>query len=291
MVVPDGEPVGAAIRALLTQQPAVVITSGGTGLSPDDRTPEMTLPLLDREIPGIMEGIRQAGTAKTPHAMLSRGHAGAAGTDFHHQPARITQGGHGRSVRPGPGDRAPVRPVGGRTWRTEASFEVVTAVLSAEPISVDQAIAAVESETAGAVVSFSGVVRNHDGGKPVDRLSYSAHPTARKVLADVVAQLVAEQAAAAGRRHGSAGPDLGRAPGGAAGNRRPCPCLRRIGRPPRAGLRRVLRARGPGQGAGADLEGTVLQRRHRRVGRGRGVRARSPAGSRGRGAREHAVRA
>ncbi|MFP3463473.1 molybdenum cofactor biosynthesis protein MoaE [Arthrobacter globiformis] len=81
---------------------------------------------------------------------------------------------------------------------TEASFEVVTAVLSAEPISVDQAIAAVESDTAGAVVSFSGVVRNHDGGKPVDRLSYSAHPTARKVLDDVVAQLVAEQAEAAG---------------------------------------------------------------------------------------------
>ncbi|MFE4836624.1 molybdenum cofactor biosynthesis protein MoaE [Arthrobacter sp. NPDC056691] len=81
---------------------------------------------------------------------------------------------------------------------TEASFEVVTAVLSTEPISVDQAIAAVESETAGAVVSFSGVVRNHDGGKPVDRLSYSAHPTARTVLDDVVAQLVAEQAGAAG---------------------------------------------------------------------------------------------
>ena len=82
MVVPDGEPVSAAIRALLTQQPAVVITSGGTGLSPDDRTPEMTLPFLDREIPGIMEGIRQAGIGKTPLAMLSRGHAGAAGRTF-----------------------------------------------------------------------------------------------------------------------------------------------------------------------------------------------------------------
>ena len=86
---------------------------------------------------------------------------------------------------------------------TEASFEVVHAVLSTEPISVDQAIAAVESETAGAVVSFSGVVRNHDGGKPVDRLSYSAHPTARQVLDDVVTQLVAEQAEAAA----TAGPD------------------------------------------------------------------------------------
>lgn len=79
---------------------------------------------------------------------------------------------------------------------TEAAFEVVRAVLSADPISVDQAIAAVESDTAGAVVSFSGVVRNHDGGKAVERLSYSAHPTAHQVMADVVARLVAEQNAA-----------------------------------------------------------------------------------------------
>jgi molybdopterin synthase catalytic subunit len=75
---------------------------------------------------------------------------------------------------------------------TETDFEVVSAILSAEPISVVQAIAAVESDTAGAVVSFSGVVRNHDGGKAVDRLSYSAHPTAHQVMADVVATLVAE---------------------------------------------------------------------------------------------------
>lgn len=80
---------------------------------------------------------------------------------------------------------------------TEA-FEVVRAVLSADPISVDQAIAAVESNTAGAVVSFSGVVRNHDGGKAVQRLSYSAHPTAHQVMADVVARLVAEQDAEGG---------------------------------------------------------------------------------------------
>jgi molybdopterin synthase catalytic subunit len=80
---------------------------------------------------------------------------------------------------------------------TEPMFDVVHAVLSAEPISVGQAIAAVESDTAGAVVSFSGVVRNHDGGKPVQRLSYSAHPTAHQVLADVVAALIAEQTGSA----------------------------------------------------------------------------------------------
>jgi molybdopterin synthase catalytic subunit len=87
---------------------------------------------------------------------------------------------------------------------TEAAFEVVNAVLSAEPISVDQAIAAVESDTAGAVVSFSGVVRNHDGGKAVERLSYSAHPTAHQVMADVVARLAAEQQAARGEGDGGA---------------------------------------------------------------------------------------
>lgn len=78
LVVPDGAPVGAALRAVLTQHPAVVLTSGGTGLSPDDQTPEMTLPLIDREIPGIMEAIRAAGLTKTPMAALSRGHAGLA---------------------------------------------------------------------------------------------------------------------------------------------------------------------------------------------------------------------
>ena len=81
---------------------------------------------------------------------------------------------------------------------TETGFEIVHAVLSAEPISVEQAIAAVESDTAGAVVSFSGVVRNHDGGKQVSRLSYSAHPTAHQVMADVVAGLVAEHSVPAG---------------------------------------------------------------------------------------------
>ncbi len=75
---------------------------------------------------------------------------------------------------------------------TEAKFDVVAAILSDAPISVDQAIAAVESDTAGAVVSFSGVVRNHDGGKAVQRLSYTAHPSAEQVLADVVAGLLAD---------------------------------------------------------------------------------------------------
>ncbi|MDJ0313717.1 molybdenum cofactor biosynthesis protein MoaE [Arthrobacter sp. H35-D1] len=69
------------------------------------------------------------------------------------------------------------------------NVDVVYAALSTEAISVDAAIAAVESDAAGAVVSFSGVVRNHDGGKDVTRLSYSAHPLATGVLNDIVSSL------------------------------------------------------------------------------------------------------
>jgi len=81
VVVPDGDPVGAAIAAAVAGGSRVVLTTGGTGLTPTDQTPEVTRPLLDREIPGIAESIRAAGVAKgIPTAMLSRGLAGLAGT-------------------------------------------------------------------------------------------------------------------------------------------------------------------------------------------------------------------
>lgn len=72
---------------------------------------------------------------------------------------------------------------------------IVQAVLSDQPLSVDDAaLAAVQSDTAGAVVSFSGVVRNHDGGRAVERLTYTAHPTAHQILIDVVEAVAAEYA-------------------------------------------------------------------------------------------------
>jgi molybdenum cofactor synthesis domain-containing protein len=77
VVVPDGDPVGDAIRAAVEAGARVVLTTGGTGLTPTDRTPEVTRPLLDREVPGIAEAIRAYGTAKgVPTAALSRGLAG-----------------------------------------------------------------------------------------------------------------------------------------------------------------------------------------------------------------------
>jgi molybdenum cofactor synthesis domain-containing protein len=79
-VVPDGEPVAEALSSALNAEPAVVVTTGGTGISPTDATPDMTRRVLDREVPGIAEALRAAGVAKgVPTAMLSRGVAGVAG--------------------------------------------------------------------------------------------------------------------------------------------------------------------------------------------------------------------
>jgi molybdenum cofactor synthesis domain-containing protein len=79
VVVPDGEPVVAALRAAVADGVNVVLTSGGTGITPTDRTPDVTGALLDYEIPGIAEAIRAYGRDKVPTAALSRGLAGVAG--------------------------------------------------------------------------------------------------------------------------------------------------------------------------------------------------------------------
>ena len=80
VVVPDGEPVAEAIRAAVSSGARAVLTTGGTGLTPTDRTPEVTRPLLDREVPGIAEAIRAYGAGKgVPTAALSRGLAGVSG--------------------------------------------------------------------------------------------------------------------------------------------------------------------------------------------------------------------
>jgi molybdenum cofactor synthesis domain-containing protein len=79
VVVPDGAPVGEAIRAALADRVDVVVTSGGTGVTPTDRTPEVTRELLDFEVPGIAEAIRAYSRDHVPAAALSRGLAGVAG--------------------------------------------------------------------------------------------------------------------------------------------------------------------------------------------------------------------
>jgi molybdenum cofactor synthesis domain-containing protein len=79
-VVADGPAVEAALRAALAKAPDLLLTTGGTGLTATDRTPEATAPLLDRLVPGVAEAIRARGAgAGVPTAMLSRGLAGLAG--------------------------------------------------------------------------------------------------------------------------------------------------------------------------------------------------------------------
>lgn len=80
LVVSDGDPVEAALRAAVAAGVDLVLTTGGTGLTPADHTPEMTRRVLEREAPGIAEAIRAHGVAcGVPTAVLSRGLAGTSG--------------------------------------------------------------------------------------------------------------------------------------------------------------------------------------------------------------------
>jgi molybdopterin adenylyltransferase len=78
-VVPDERDAIAEAIAELAEESALVLTTGGTGLSPRDVTPEATLEVLERQAPGIAEALRADSLAKTPHALLSRGVAGVRG--------------------------------------------------------------------------------------------------------------------------------------------------------------------------------------------------------------------
>lgn len=80
VVVPDEfEAVQEAVRAAASSYD-LVVTTGGTGLSPRDVTPEAVAPLLDRQVPGIAEALRSRNAAAVPTAVLSRGVVGTIGT-------------------------------------------------------------------------------------------------------------------------------------------------------------------------------------------------------------------
>lgn len=77
VVVPDGAlSVESALKQVLGEGARVVVTSGGTGVGPRDETPEATVPLLHRQLPGISEALRRHGAASVESAVLSRGVAG-----------------------------------------------------------------------------------------------------------------------------------------------------------------------------------------------------------------------
>ena len=79
VVVADGNAVGEALLAAFDARVHVIITSGGTGISPTDRTPEATAALVDYQIPGLADAIRRSGLPHVPTSVLSRGVCGVRG--------------------------------------------------------------------------------------------------------------------------------------------------------------------------------------------------------------------
>lgn len=230
VVVPDGEPVREALAALLVRAPDdvphLVVTTGGTGLGPRDRTPEATHAVLDREVPGIAELVRARSLAPTdptkkavPAAALSRGTAGVAGrtlvinlpgsvggvTDgldaladvLPHAVDQLAGGDH-------PVAHAGEDAAGENQAGEDQAGEAV--VLRADVVGtpLDPLLAElstlVRDDACGAVATFTGYVRDHDGGRGVERLHYEAHPDAAAVLRAVAERVARRTAAATGDR-------------------------------------------------------------------------------------------
>jgi molybdenum cofactor synthesis domain-containing protein len=188
-VVPDGEPVREALRSAVAAGIDVVVTTGGTGITPTDRTPEMTAAVLDYEIPGLADAVRAAGLPAVPTAVLSRGRAGVAGGTL-----IVNLPGSTGGVRDGLGvladvlDHAVDQLHGGdhpRAARQAQPARVLRAEVSESPLSVEEHASIVGEAAAGAVVTFAGVVRDHDKGRGVVNLDYEGHPSAKAVIEEV----------------------------------------------------------------------------------------------------------
>lgn len=220
-IVPDGPAVGEALAHHLqelpeAERPRILVTTGGTGLAPDDHTPEETRRFLEKEATGIVQALVDHGLAKLPEAAMSRGTAGAVGRTFvvnlpgsvggvkdgitvldpilHHIQAQLEDGLDGATAADG------VHPPREQVQQVEqvelveqtelvAQAEVVAqgGHLTVEPIDATAGEAHVVTSRTGAVALFRGVVRDHDSGREgVVVLEYTAHPDAERIFGEVL---------------------------------------------------------------------------------------------------------
>ncbi|NYH79129.1 molybdenum cofactor synthesis domain-containing protein [Actinopolyspora biskrensis] len=210
-VVPDGAPVRAALGSAVEEKVDLVLTTGGTGISPTDRTPEMTAELLDLPIPGLAEALRTAGLPEVPTAVLSRGLAGVAGETLvvnlpgsrggvrdglgvldgvlEHALDQVRGGDHRRAGDPAPETAVSAADGDAAETGSSGAAAVSRAAMKEEHIDVPLLEREVGHSAAGAVVTFAGAVRDHDGGRGVRELEYTSHPSAAEVIREVAADV------------------------------------------------------------------------------------------------------
>ena len=225
-VVPDEIPaIIAAVRSAVAEGARIVVTTGGTGAGPRDVTPEALRSAGLRELPGLGEAIRAASRERVPAADLSRTLGGildgavvlalpgsnggvrdglaAVGAVLEHAAAMAAGGGHSRDRATGTShaDDSDDLMVGIVSTAPEMTSDR-PGLVTAAPITEAEVAAEVSRAAAGAVVTFAGVVRDHDRGRSVTALHYEAHPDAGRILAEVVSEALARPGVlAAAARH------------------------------------------------------------------------------------------
>lgn len=219
LVVADSDMRDTLHHILATNPPSVLLTSGGTGASPDDLTVSAVRPLLDKEFPGITQDFFRRGLENTPLAIASGAVAGISGSTF-----IMTLPGSAGGVKDGIATLRPLlnhlvdlihRPIPGQPTAVQQVSPALTiaqptpTMTSQIPAEPSNLIAArmlddpiedhlpsakyrVMTPAMGALVTFEGIVRDHDGGQSVRSLDYTCHPTAQDVLTRVAQSVAAD---------------------------------------------------------------------------------------------------